>query len=675
MAKELNYQQAGRIREQSIGSLFADQLIAGKGYKEGFKNVLSLKSKAVSKGIKEKFDPLNIAKVLTGGSRLGPALVGKMLGRSKKDIEYFAGRAMPIFDKISQISQMQDNGDEESPKGTRGDKGDNIKGIKTVLNKILTFLNKSYDKEVTLQEKENNFKESNKLADDRRHNEMLKVLAGISGGSGEGEKPKKKLDIFKSLRDKIKLAAGKAIAKTGVNAAAIATTRATTTAATETVSVTAAEIAAKEATAVVVAEKVLGNVAKFTATKVIPGVGLAYGMWEAAKSAMDGDLYGAFLHAASAGIGTVPYFTLHPLAVAGGMAASGAIDIYAATREVYKEVWGNYPEKDKGNKDFGSKLKVVTDAVQNIVGPSKKWENGKPPTEEVMPQHIQDRMTTIKSLNDEISQARNKRMSANKYGSDDNIQSLEEKRNAHQIELDKELKKFREENNDTNKTQDVSKQSATPVSNDNNKFPAEWGVPDNYQLPTGWSKKEIQKDIVNKGYVYNKKDNNWIDPKEYEYDRDNPNTWRHAGKWRLNSDGTYTRTYRYQGSKGLNVETLDKDLVVIDAKNFGALDKKSLTSPLNENLEDVQTAMANPNMQPESMDSTNKIYDTLDQKQMANLDFNIDKNIPKTNQNPPQKDNVLMAKNDESVPEKPLSQISSRNLALTKTISNLTVTV
>ena len=36
---ELNYQQASRIRGESIGSLFADQLISGKGYKEGFKNV------------------------------------------------------------------------------------------------------------------------------------------------------------------------------------------------------------------------------------------------------------------------------------------------------------------------------------------------------------------------------------------------------------------------------------------------------------------------------------------------------------------------------------------------------------------------------------------------------------------------------------------------------------
>ena len=62
---------------------------------------------------------------------------------------------------------------------------DNLTGVKTVLNKILTFLNKSFDREVQLREKENNFKESYKLQDDKRHNQLLKVLAGISASGGE----------------------------------------------------------------------------------------------------------------------------------------------------------------------------------------------------------------------------------------------------------------------------------------------------------------------------------------------------------------------------------------------------------------------------------------------------------------------------------------------------------
>jgi hypothetical protein len=338
------------------------------------------------------------------------------------------------------------------------------------------------------------------------------------------------------------------------------------------------------------------------------------------------------------------------------MAASGAIDIYAATREVYKEVWGNYPEKDKGNKDFGSKLKVVTDAVQNIVGPSKKWENGKPPTEEVMPQHIQDRMTTIKSLNDEISQARNKRMSANKYGSDDNIRSLEEKRDTHQIELDKELKKFREENNDTNKTQDVSKQSATPVSDDDNHMPFPGVKPDEYELPTGWTLEELQK----KGFRYDKERKTWSKQEENKEFPGSP-TILSVGK-----DGILYKDY-FDIKKGRTQEIIPHETK--KTKKVSALDN-NLTSPISNDLQDIQTAMA----KLEPVDNTNKIYDTLDQKQMANLDLNINKNTP-TNQSSTQKDNVLMAKNDESVPEKPLSQISSRNLALTKTISNLTVTV
>jgi hypothetical protein len=80
-------------------------------------------------------------------------------------------------------------------------KKENLKGVKTVLNKILTFLNRSYDNEVKLREKESNFKEEHKLEDDRRHKELLKVLAGISSGSGSGEgaKQKKKINSLKIL--------------------------------------------------------------------------------------------------------------------------------------------------------------------------------------------------------------------------------------------------------------------------------------------------------------------------------------------------------------------------------------------------------------------------------------------------------------------------------------------
>jgi hypothetical protein len=81
------------IRNRSLSDLIPDELIRGKGIGGAIHSTFGLKSKARIKGIKEKFDILNIVKTLTNKSRLATALAGKILGRSKKDIEYFTGRA------------------------------------------------------------------------------------------------------------------------------------------------------------------------------------------------------------------------------------------------------------------------------------------------------------------------------------------------------------------------------------------------------------------------------------------------------------------------------------------------------------------------------------------------------------------------------------------------------
>jgi hypothetical protein len=406
MDKELNYQQARRIRQNSVASLFADQLISGKGYKEGFKNVLSLKSKAVSKGLKEKFDPLNIAKVLTGGSRLGPALVGKILGRSKKDIEYFAGKAMPIFEKISKLSNMDTEEDEEEDKGKKGKK-DNLKGVKTVLNKILTFLNKSHDAEVARHEKESNFKEANKLDDDRRHNELLKVLAGLSAEENDPKKgPHKFKDVFKNLKEKIKLKIDQKLIKSGTQAVVQEVARKTvTTEVAEKAATTVAQIEAKRVAAKEIANALLAKSALFTATRIIPGVSLATGLYKGAKSAMEGDWRGVGYNIASGAVTTVPYFTLNPVAIGGGAVASGAIDIYQGIREVYHQVWGVWPEDDKNSPEFDAKMKVVTDAVKSIVGPSAKWDVDKGIPPEKISEEIDKSTTKINQLDKQIAEA------------------------------------------------------------------------------------------------------------------------------------------------------------------------------------------------------------------------------------------------------------------------------
>jgi hypothetical protein len=177
MDNKLNYQQARQVRERSIKDLIADELIRGKGVGGAIKGAIGLRTEARIKGIKEKFDPLNIVKFLTFGSRLGPALYGRLFGRSRKDIEYFTGRASAIGERNKKITGLPGGGDDTT-------------GMKVVLNQILSFLQKSHEDDMVLREKENNLRESAKLDDDRRHNELLKALGGVGGGTGTAEKVK-----------------------------------------------------------------------------------------------------------------------------------------------------------------------------------------------------------------------------------------------------------------------------------------------------------------------------------------------------------------------------------------------------------------------------------------------------------------------------------------------------
>jgi len=84
----MDYEEAEGIRKKSFGSLLANQ---EGGLGTSLKKTLSLKSKAKMTGIKEFFDPMNMAKKLTGGGNLAPALIGKLFKRDQKSMERFAG--------------------------------------------------------------------------------------------------------------------------------------------------------------------------------------------------------------------------------------------------------------------------------------------------------------------------------------------------------------------------------------------------------------------------------------------------------------------------------------------------------------------------------------------------------------------------------------------------------
>jgi len=171
MDKNLTYQKARTIRSTKLTDLLADQLAFEPSVGSAIKRTVSLKLQARMKGFKEKFDPLNIIKFMTFGSTLAPALLGRMMGRSSRDIQYFSGRNRPVRVGKSTASKI-------TP--IEGGDGD-VSGINEQLLKIYGYLKKSNDQEIKRREKENNFKEEIEYEKERRHKEFIDALKKFKG--------------------------------------------------------------------------------------------------------------------------------------------------------------------------------------------------------------------------------------------------------------------------------------------------------------------------------------------------------------------------------------------------------------------------------------------------------------------------------------------------------------
>lgn len=88
----MDYSTAANIRKKGLSSSLTERLLGGQGIGSSIKESIGEAIKAKAIGVKEKFDPMNIAKVLTGGSNIAPALVGRLMGKKSEDISYFTGK-------------------------------------------------------------------------------------------------------------------------------------------------------------------------------------------------------------------------------------------------------------------------------------------------------------------------------------------------------------------------------------------------------------------------------------------------------------------------------------------------------------------------------------------------------------------------------------------------------
>lgn len=101
----MDYYKAKDIRKKGLMSMMTERLSSGMGTGAAIKSSISDKTKATFTGIKQRFDPLNIARVVTGGSKFAPALLGVITKRSKRDIGFFTGKKNREFAGLKSPSQ------------------------------------------------------------------------------------------------------------------------------------------------------------------------------------------------------------------------------------------------------------------------------------------------------------------------------------------------------------------------------------------------------------------------------------------------------------------------------------------------------------------------------------------------------------------------------------------
>ena len=162
------YTQAQKMRESSLSGNIADKIIGGGSIGGSIAKSIGEKMSAKVTGIKESFDPLNIASAMTGRSKLGTAIAGKILGRSPEDMSYFINKGK----KSTVISEKPSRTARESI----GGKSD--EGLISVASKIYDLMHKTYEDEKLYDETQRNLQRAKADKKNAHNNELIDALLG-----------------------------------------------------------------------------------------------------------------------------------------------------------------------------------------------------------------------------------------------------------------------------------------------------------------------------------------------------------------------------------------------------------------------------------------------------------------------------------------------------------------
>jgi len=168
----MDYKKAQSLKNKSLLSLMAEKKFQeGQSIGSSVGGAISDKFKAKMTRTKEKFDPLNWVKGLTGSGVIGKSIrtmSGRALGRSEEDISYFGG-------------YQKKGKNKKDPKRTTIGKGP-IKALKMgdstadILAKMYNFMQKTNEIALRNYEIDKKFREEQLEEDERRHKKLIESL-------------------------------------------------------------------------------------------------------------------------------------------------------------------------------------------------------------------------------------------------------------------------------------------------------------------------------------------------------------------------------------------------------------------------------------------------------------------------------------------------------------------
>jgi hypothetical protein len=183
---KMSYQEAAKIRQSGYFNEVSKNLMGNKGVGGSFKEALSSTAQAKATGIKEKFDPLNIAKKLSFGSSIGPALLGTLTGRSMEDIEYFTGLKSKKI-KLGKTPKVA------PPNST----------AKEVLDNLYNMFSEKAEEEKAIREIKTDTAKQRESKKEKNHQELIEILDGIAGSRTTTETKEEEKDmgsLFKTVK-------------------------------------------------------------------------------------------------------------------------------------------------------------------------------------------------------------------------------------------------------------------------------------------------------------------------------------------------------------------------------------------------------------------------------------------------------------------------------------------